>query len=363
VLNGGEHRVALVGCGYVARVHLSALARVPRAKVVALCDPVRERAEALLGRVPGATVHTDLAAMLAHERPDVVHVLTPAGDHAATAVAALAGGAHVFVEKPLATDAGAARAILAAARDAKRQVGVDHNRLFDPVMDRARALVASGAIGRVLGAEAFQGFERGAAGGPDADPGHWVHRLPGGILHNLASHPAYLLEAFIGPARRAEVMHGRSGVVAGSPVEEVRAVVEGEHAIGSLTLSIAGRPFMAAVAVYGSEASLSLNFSTQTLVVRRPPRGPKLVAKAWENLSVSAQLLAETARTAADMARRKYPLYPGMHALVRDSYAALGAGTPLPVGGADGLRNVELLDELWAGAADAEPAYRSGARA
>jgi predicted dehydrogenase len=363
VTDGGEHRVALVGCGYVARVHLSALARIPRARVVALCDPVRERAEALAPRTPGAAVHTDLREMLASVRPDVVHVLTPVADHAATAVAALGAAAHVLVEKPLATDATAARTILAAARDARRQVGVDHNRLFDPVMDRARALVARGAVGRVVGAEVFQGFERGAPGGPDGDPSHWVHRLPGGILHNLAPHPAYLLEAFIGPARRVEVLHARSGVVSGSPVEEVRAVVEGERAVGSLTLSLAARPFMATLAVYGSEASLSLNFSTQTLVVRRPPRGPKLVAKAWENLSVSAQLFTETARTAVDVARRRYPLYPGMHALVRDFYGALAAGAPLPVSGADGLRNVELLDDLWAAAAEAAPAYRSEARA
>jgi len=362
VLNGGEHRVALVGCGYVARVHLSALAGVPRARVVALCDPVRARAEALLDRAPGAAVHTDLADMLAQARPDVVHVLTPVADHAPAAVAALGAGAHVFVEKPLATDAAAARTILAAAREARRHVGVDHNRLFDPVMDRARALVAGGVVGRVVGAEAFQGFERGAAGGPDRDPDHWVHRLPGGILHNLAPHPAYLLEAFTGPARRIEVLHGRSGIVSGCAVEEVRAVVEGEQAIGGLTLSLAARPFMATLAVYGSDASLLLNFSTQTLVVRRPPRGPKLVAKAWENLSVGAQLVAETARTAADVARRRYPLYPGMHALVRGFYAALAAGTPVPVSGADGLRNVELLDALWA-AAGAEPAYRSEARA
>jgi predicted dehydrogenase len=362
VLNGGEHRVALVGCGYVARVHLSALAGVPRARVVALCDPVRERAEALLDRAPGAAVHTDLADLLAHERVDVVHVLTPVADHAPAAVAALRAGAHVFVEKPLATDAAAARTILAAARDARRQVGVDHNRLFDPVMDRARALVARGAVGRVVGAEAFQGFERGASNGPDRDPSHWVHRLPGGILHNLAPHPAYLLEAFIGPARRVEALHARSGVVSASPVEEVRAVVEGEQAVGSLTLSIAARPFIAALAVYGSDASMTLNFSTQTLVVRRLPRGPKLVAKAWENLSVSAQLLTETARTAADMARRKYPLYPGMHALVRQFYGALAAGSALPVGGADGLRNVEMLDALWAASAEA-PDYRTEARA
>jgi predicted dehydrogenase len=362
VLNGAEHRVAIVGCGYVARVHLSALARVPSARVVALCDPVPGRAAALAAHAGEAALYTDLGDMLAESRADVVHVLTPVADHAPTAIAALRAGAHVFVEKPLADDAPAARAILAAAREARRQVGVDHNRLFDPVMDRARALIASGVVGRVVGAEAFQGFERGAAGGPDGDPNHWVHRLPGGILHNLAPHPAYLLEAFIGPARRVQVLHGRSGVVGGSPVEEVRAVVEGERAIGGLTLSIAARPFMATVAVYGSEASLSLNFSTQTLIVRRLPRGPKLVAKAWENLAQGAQLLTETARTAADVARKRYPLYPGMHALVRDFYGALGSGAALPVGGADGLRNVELLDELWA-SAEAEPVYRSEARA
>jgi predicted dehydrogenase len=352
------HRVALVGCGYVARVHLAALARVPEARVVAVCDPAVERAEELAARAPGASVHDSLAGMFAQARPDVVHVLTPVHTHAEAATAALRAGCHVLVEKPLASDAGECRELLAVARETRRTLGVDHNRLYDPVMQRALALLASGALGRLVGADAFQGFERGASGGPDADPGHWVHRLPGGILHNLAPHPAYLLEAIVGRALRVHAAHARPGVVTGSPVEEVRAVVEGERAVGTLALSISTRPFFTTLAIHGSEASAFLDFGTQALVVRRPPRGPKLVAKVWGNLEPSLQLAAETARVGLQVARRKLVLYPGMQALIRSFHRAVAEGTAPPVTGADGLANVELLDALWAAAHDAAPARR-----
>jgi predicted dehydrogenase len=347
----------------VARVHLAALARVPRARVVALCDPAVDRAEALAAAVPGAAAYPSLAEMLAAVRPDVVHVLTPVAAHAAAATAALGAGCHVLVEKPLATDAAECRQILLAAREARRTVGVDHNRLFDPVMQRARALLEHGALGQLVGAEAFQGFERSAPGGPDAEPGHWVHALPGGILHNLAPHPAYLLEAVIGPARRVGAAHAHSGVVAGSPVEEVRALIEGEHAIATLALSLATRPFMTTLAIHGSEASAWLDFGTQALVVRRPPRGPKLVAKVWGNVEPGVQLVRETARTAVAVARRRLPLYPGMHVLIQAFYRALDAGGAPPVTGADGLRTVEVLDALWAACGAAAAPLRREVRA
>jgi predicted dehydrogenase len=86
------------------------------------------------------------------------------------------------------SSAGAAR-MVAAATAARRLLCVDHNRLFDPVIVRARQMIESGALVTLLSAEAYQGVNV-QEGGPAAAPlAMWL---------NLAPHPLYLLRAFMG---------------------------------------------------------------------------------------------------------------------------------------------------------------------
>lgn len=350
--------VAFVGCGYIAETHLSALADVPGARLVALCDADQQKAERLSEKKPSVSVYRDLDRMLQSEKPEVVHVLTPVDTHAQVAVAALEAGAHVLVEKPMAADAASARHIDEVARKAGRKVCVGHNRLFDPVMARARSMIDSGALGVIVGAEAVQGFDRTEPGNPFENPQHWTHRLPGGVAQNLAPHPAYLLRAVVGPARKIVVARSRPGVIPGASVEEYRALVEGESALGALSLSLAAKPFATTLTVFGSEATLFLNFSNQTLLLRRPPKGPKLVAKAWENMDTAVQLTMETARTAWWVLRGRMRLYPGLRTLVRRFYESLRDGTEPPVPASEGVEVVELLDALWAQESVAQPAEK-----
>ena len=88
--------------------------------------------------------------MFDEARPEVVHILTPPQTHASLALRALDAGCHVFVEKPMATSAQDAEAMLASARAKGLTLCVDHNRLFDPVVERAREMVERGTIGQVV---------------------------------------------------------------------------------------------------------------------------------------------------------------------------------------------------------------------
>jgi len=347
-VKGQRLTVAFVGCGYIADVHLSALANVRQARLVALCDEDLGRAERLSENCPGASLYRDVGQMLQEEKPDVVHVLTPVDTHATVAIAALRAGAHVLVEKPMAVDAQAAGEMISAASENQRTLCVDHNRLFDPVMERARLAIEQGAVGRVVGADAWQGFDLREPGNPFEKPDHWTHKLPGGVAQNLAPHPVYLLQAVIGKARKVMVGRARLGIIPKAATEEYRALIEGEKATGSVSMSLTARPFATTLTIYGSEATLILNFGNQTLLFRRPPRGPKLVAKAWENLDTAVQLVLETGRTAWAVARKQLRLYPGLRLLVKRFYEGLEVGEAPPVTGNDGLATVEILDALWA---------------
>src|SRR5207247_2066371 len=97
---GGPIRVALVGAGQMARLHLHALRRVSTPHiVVGVCD-TQERAAHALASVAGTATFTSLVDLLREAKPDLVHVCTPAGTHFHPARAALEAGAHVYVEQP-----------------------------------------------------------------------------------------------------------------------------------------------------------------------------------------------------------------------------------------------------------------------
>ena len=153
----GRRRWAVVGAGvrglemYAGPI-LGPYADV--AELVALVDPNPLRlagAARLLGRdVPG---FDSVERMLAAVRPDVVVVASRDDTHAAVASAALAAGAEVVLEKPMAIDAAGVATILEAERRSGRPVRLTFNYRYAPYATRVRALLAGGAIGEVLGVD------------------------------------------------------------------------------------------------------------------------------------------------------------------------------------------------------------------
>ncbi|AYN40329.1 gfo/Idh/MocA family oxidoreductase [Streptomyces dangxiongensis] len=109
-------RYGVVGCGRVfQRFHLPEVTRHEDVELVAVCDADEAGARKVLGpAADGVLVTTDLTEFLGAGRPDVVAVCTPNDAHTGPVLAALAAGAHVLCEKPLAADLDEARRLAAA---------------------------------------------------------------------------------------------------------------------------------------------------------------------------------------------------------------------------------------------------------
>jgi len=142
-----ELRTAIVGSGFVARVHAAAVRAVGGA-VVAVASRTRSGAEAMAHEV-GAAAYGSLPDLLANAGVDVVHICTPNSLHAEQTLLALEHGAHVVCEKPLATSAEAS-AQMVDALTAKDRIGVTayHVRGY-PLVAQMRRAVAAGDMGDV----------------------------------------------------------------------------------------------------------------------------------------------------------------------------------------------------------------------
>lgn len=336
-------RVALVGCGRIANVHCGYLRQLHQVELAGACDKSADAREAFTARWQLPT-YADVDELLGAAQPDVVHVVTPPATHAKLAIQLLQEGVHVLVEKPMALTVGEADAMVAAAERASRHLTVDHNRWFDPVVQRARALVESGALGSLVAVDVFQGAGGGDGELPGGAAGHWKTTLPGGVLYDAAPHPVYLLNGFVGVCDDVHVVARMSD---DGTVRELRAIVTGERALGGLTISRETRPFMNRVTLFGTRMTCEVNLNNMTLVMRRSRQVPKLIGKVLPNLDEAAQLLRATLANGIEFLRGRQRYYPGMGVHFRLLYEALSRGAPPPVRAEDGREGVRLLTRIW----------------
>ena len=133
-------RVLQVGCGGISRLWLEPLRGSSEATVVGFVDidaaAARETARRYGDDAPAGT---DLEAMLALTRPDVVFDCAVPEAHHGVTLAALEAGCHVFGEKPMAGTLAQAQAMVGAAERRARTFAVMQNRRFDPSIRALRA--------------------------------------------------------------------------------------------------------------------------------------------------------------------------------------------------------------------------------
>lgn len=145
-------RIAVIGAGAIALTHCEAIAAVEGVELAGIAAPFDSGAR-LAARF-GATHHRDHRALLALERPDAAIIASPNETHLPIALDCLAAGVPALVEKPLTNSLAEARTLLAAARAAGLPALVGHHRRHHPWLQRAREIVASGALGRIAAVSA-----------------------------------------------------------------------------------------------------------------------------------------------------------------------------------------------------------------
>lgn len=105
-------RIGVLGCGMISGNHFQAWHAVRGAHVVAVCDPMLERAQQRAQEFGIAACYQDAADMLAREQLDAVDIITPRHTHASMVELAAHYGVHALCEKPLCPSHQEAQALL-----------------------------------------------------------------------------------------------------------------------------------------------------------------------------------------------------------------------------------------------------------
>ena len=143
-------RIAFTGAGHMAQAHALAAQRLPNVELTAVVNHRPESRAAYAARFGIARQYDSVDALLADGAVDALVVSTPNALHARESIAALDAGAHVLVEKPMATNAAGAEAMLAASRSSGAKLMVAHCWRFDQEVNWLKRQIDSGKIGKIL---------------------------------------------------------------------------------------------------------------------------------------------------------------------------------------------------------------------
>jgi predicted dehydrogenase len=180
-------QVGIIGCGYFARFHRDAWARLP-VRVAAICDADRAKAEAAAAEFPGAQVFTNAAAMLEAETLDLVDIVTPPETHAELVDLCVARAIPAICQKPLAPDWATAVAIVETVERAGATLIIHENFRFMPWFMEVDRLLRAGAIGEPL--EISFRLRSGDGQGPDAYLARqpYFRTMPRFLVHETVIH-------------------------------------------------------------------------------------------------------------------------------------------------------------------------------
>ncbi len=196
----GDLGVAVVGFGWMGRVHAQAYARVPhhfpevsRVRLVAIADDVPGRAAEAAGQYGFDESTVDWRKLVGDPRVQAVSITAPNFLHREMGSAFAAAGQHIWIEKPVGLTAADARAIVGDV-----QVTVGFNYRNAPAVEKARALIADGEIGAVTHAR-FR-FLSDYAAAPDGALSWRFERARGGngVLGDLGAHGVDLVRYLLG---------------------------------------------------------------------------------------------------------------------------------------------------------------------
>jgi predicted dehydrogenase len=269
--------------------------------------------------VPGARTDADWRAALASNDIDAVVVTLPTALHGAAALAGLARGVAMYVEKPLASTLDEATAVREAWRATGLTVAVGFNSRFHPLLRQMRQQVRDGRIGD---ARVFRCAFTVAA----RYDGSWRHHAAegGGVLFDLASHQVDLARYLLG----REIVCVNATRVASADAETIAVTGELDGGVVLSATWASGTIDDEAVEVVGTEGALRLSRYEDLALTRRGRSVPGAAARAMR--------AAPTPRAVAfALARRRAPWNDPSFAAALDNFVRAARSQTAVVPGVD----------------------------
>jgi predicted dehydrogenase len=210
-------RIAVAGAGYIGQAHIGAVIGSNACALSAIVDP--SPAAKVLAEKENVPLYGTLEELFEKDKPDGVVLATPNQLHVAHAKLSLDAGVPMLLEKPIAPTVAEAEALVRAGEDAGVPILIGHHRAHSPIMAKARQVVDSGVLGRLVAVTGTAMFVKPDHYYADAP---WRREIGGGpILLNMI-HEVHNLRMLCGDIVAVQAF--KSHATRGFPVEDTVAI-------------------------------------------------------------------------------------------------------------------------------------------
>jgi predicted dehydrogenase len=251
-------KVAVIGCGYISKVHLTALQQIAGLSAVAVVDSDEKKARERAGEFKVPLFFTNWQQAFSLPEIDAAVLCLPHNLHYPCAMDALRAGKHLLIEKPISISMPEAREMIALARQKKLILMVAHMKRFDRRFVVMKQKIDEGLLGEIFMAKSeWIGPKEVFVNNP------WVafKSQGGGPLMGFGSHHIDLLLWMVGPIKKISC-YTNNMVWPKVEVEDsaVAVVRFANGAIGTLIYTWGAEIYGQSenLSVYGTEGTLKL---------------------------------------------------------------------------------------------------------
>lgn len=343
----GNVNIGVIGCG-IGELHLQGLATDQRVTIAAIAGLDDERCQMLARNYNIPRVYRDYQDLIADPDIEGVTIAVPNALHVPVALAALAAGKHVVVEKPLAPSTAEAQQIIDAARKADRILGVVFNRRGRHDMQMLKAEIERGHLGQIYHARAYWLRRSGipglgtwftskamSGGGPLIDLGIHVLDMAIWALGNpKPERVSAATYAALGPNGRGQWQGGRFPNIPGKPYDVEDFATAFIRFEGGLTLQLDAA--WAAYTSHGDDFGLDV-FGTQG--------GAEITIQDYAQvgtLKFFGEIDGSPTVTTPKLLER-----PGHADVLRWFVDSILTGVPMSPSGEEGLDRVRIIEAIY----------------
>ena len=215
-------RLGIVGTGSISLrgllPHLSMPDVQDRVNIVAVCDPVLERAEAAAAKFNVPHAYATFEEMLVAKVVDAVSIASPIGFHYEQGLLAVEHGIHLHFNKTMTTTVAEADDLIAKAQAKGVKIVSSPGEMLNPRLQAIRKMVVDGVLGRLTWAVTGASFGRyheeegrvrhGSDPLTNVNPAWYFRKPGGGPLYDMTVYGLHAMTGVLGPAKRVTALSG-----------------------------------------------------------------------------------------------------------------------------------------------------------
>jgi predicted dehydrogenase len=251
-------KVAVAGLGWWGKHIMRSLRGSSKITVICGTDPIQSAETATFAAEFGISLTTSLDEVLAHPDVEGVILATPHTLHEQQVLQVICSGKQVFCEKPLALTGVSAERVVEASKQAKRILGIGHERRFETAIVELFRVVRSGSLGQLLHLEAnlshdlFRRF----------DKTNWRlsrKESPAGMMTGTGIHVTDIFVALAGPADTVSAVTD-SMIFQPPALDYVTAIIRFKNGARGTITFMSVTPYHGRIAAFGDKGWIELVF-------------------------------------------------------------------------------------------------------